>query len=502
MRHILRSLAFVSCLIAVVPAPAAQTTFRVTFDEAVQATAYSGRVYVALSSREGREPRLGMGAWFDPPPLFALEVEGVAPGGTVVLDGTALHHPTPLAELAAGTWFAQGVARRSLDSPHPGEGAGDLCSKAVSCTVGDGGAVTVDLRLTEVVAEPEFAETERAKLFEMESPLLSAFHGRPVRMRAGVVLPLGWGEDPAQRYPILYRIPGFGGSHLGAGRLVRGGRQAAANPGSACLQVMLDPSCYRGHCVFADSANNGPWGTALVKEFIPALEEKFRGPGDASCRFVTGGSSGGWASLWLQVAYPDDFGACFSHVPDPVDFRDFQRIDLYREGESMYVDPEGKPRPLARRGDAVMLWYESFVARETVLGPGGQIHSFEAVFSPRGEDGQPRPLFDRSTGKVDTEVAKSWEPYDIRLVLERNWDELAPKLAGKLHVYAGEVDTFYLEGAVGLLEASLRALGSDAVCRTIPGMAHSSFPGGVQEMFGLLAERWEAASKATAGDGN
>jgi len=230
-----------------------------------------------------------------------------------------------------------------------------------------------------------------------------------------------------------------------------------------------------------------------VEEFIPALEEKFNGPLDARFRFTTGGSSGGWASLWLQVAYPDDFGSCYSHVPDPVDFRDFQRIDLYRTGEDMFVDPDGDRRPLARNNGDVMLWYDAFVARETVLGPGGQIHSFEAVFSPRGPDGEPLPVFDRESGDVDQAVAESWEPYDIRLVIERNWKELAPKVEGKLHVYAGEVDTFYLEGAARLLGESLEELGSDAVCEIIPGMAHSSYPEGVEEMYRSLLERWDRA---------
>lgn len=473
---------------------AQQSGFRLVLDEAVQTSPYSGRVYVALSRSADREPRLGMSSWFNPPPLFAQDVEGLAPGEATVLGAGALHHPTPLADLEPGTYWAQAVARRSLDSPRPGAGPGDLYSDVVSFEVSDTEGPLLELTLDQVVAEQPFQESARVKLFEIESELLSSFHGRPVRMRAGVVLPDGWAEDPERRYPIVYRIPGFGGTHFGATR--RGQqveRSEEDDPARRCLQVVLDASCFRGHSVFCDSANNGPWGSALVEELVPALEETFRGPGDARFRFVTGGSSGGWASLWLQVAYPDAFGACYSHVPDPVDFRDFQRIDLYAEGENMYVDSKGERRPLARRRGEVSLWYQDFVARETVLGPGGQIHSFEACFSPRGADGEPLAVFDRESGEVDVEVAKAWEPYDIRLVLERNWDALRPKLGGKLHIYAGEVDTFYLEGATRLLKASLAELGSDAVCEIVPGMAHSSHGPGVAEMYRDLFERWEGA---------
>jgi hypothetical protein len=176
----------------------------------------------------------------------------------------------------------------------------------------------------------------------------------------------------------------------------------------------------------------------------------------------------------LQVAYPDDFGGVWSTAPDPVDFRDFQRVNLYRAGENMYRDPQGKPRPIARMAGRPALWFEGFADMEWVLGPGGQLHSFEAVFSPRDEHGRPRLVWDRQTGAVHTDVARTWEKYDIRLVLERNWDTLGPKLRGKLHVHMGTEDTFYLEGATELLKESLEKLGSDAVVELHPGRDHGT----------------------------
>jgi hypothetical protein len=465
----------------------AQPTFRITFDPEAQAGPYTGRVYIALNQNGAREPRLGMTEWFNPPPLYAADVRALPPGGSVVIDGQALHHPTPLADLAEGEWRAQAVARRSLDSPDPGQGPGDLYSevRTFSLPAGDG---PIELVLTETVEPAPFPASDDARLFELVSPLLSEFHGREFKLRAGVILPDGWEEEPDRHYPAVYIVPGFGGDHHAAPRMAQ--RRAPEAPSRQCVEVILDPSCFRGHSVFADSANNGPWGSALVEEFIPALEAAFRGPLDPNHRYVTGGSSGGWSSLWLQVTYPDSFAGCWSHVPDPVDFRDFQRIDLYAPGANMYTDPDGNRRPLARRGDKVLLYYDDFVARETVLGPGGQIHSFEACFSPRGEDGEPLALFNRATGAVDHDVALAWEPYDIRLVLERRWDTLGPKLAGKLHIYAGEVDTFYLEGAVALLKPALEGLGSDAEVEIIPGMAHETHTPGRDDMYRTILANW------------
>src|SRR5581483_4403716 len=190
--------------------------------------------------------------------------------------------------------------------------------------------------------------------------------------------------------------------------------------------------------------------------------------------FVTGHSSGGWSSLWLQVTYPDFFGGVWSTAPDPVDFRDFQMIDLTKRGMNMFTDADGKPRPIARSGSKPSIFYKPFSDMEVVMGHGGQLGSFEAVFSPRGADGKPKQLWDRQTGAIDPEVAKSWERYDIHLVLERNWKTLGPKLAGKLHVYMGEHDTFYGEGATMLVKEALKQLGSDAVVELFPGKNHGS----------------------------
>jgi S-formylglutathione hydrolase FrmB len=219
---------------------------------------------------------------------------------------------------------------------------------------------------------------------------------------------------------------------------------------------------------------NGPWGHALTKEFIPYLEGKFRLDSVSSGRFLTGHSSGGWSTLWLQVNYPDVFGGTWSTSPDPVDFRSFSSIDLTKYPvDNFYRGPGDKPRNIFRfKGNDVFSWAQ-YVRYASVIGEyGGQVESFEAVFSPRGEDGRPMRLFDRDTGAIDPEVQKAWQRYDISHLLVTNWKTLAPKLRGKIHVVVGTADNFHLEEAVYLLRDTLKKLGSDATFEIVEGRDH------------------------------
>jgi S-formylglutathione hydrolase FrmB len=443
--------------------------FRLTFDPAISSKPFTGRVYVMLSKGDPGDNLTSSVKWFKPDPIFALDVKDWQPRQPLMIGSNALGYPEPLAKLPKGTYYAQAVMDFGRDmsfSAAPGNG---WC-KAVKCELDPATGGTVNLHLDKVFEERKFKEDARVKLVDIESKLLSEFHGRPVRMRAGVVLPASWSEATKRKYPVVYEIPGFGGNHFGAFSR----KSSADADGVEVIWVVLDPACPTGHHVFADSANNGPHGRALVEELIPFIEKTYRGLGTPAGRFVTGHSSGGWSSLWLQVTYPDFFGGVWSTSPDPVDFRDFQRIDLTKPGTNMFIDAEGKPHPLARRGQEPTLFYKPFSDMEEVLGHGGQLGSFEAVFSPRGPDGRPARLWDRQTGAIDPAVARAWEAYDIRLKLERNWQALAPKLVGKLHVYMGGNDTFFLEGATRLLGEALQKLGSDAVVEIIPGKDHTS----------------------------
>ncbi len=323
------------------------------------------------------------------------------------------------------------------------------------------------LTVEQIAPAKPFEETDRIKLVTLPSQLLSAFHKRPIKHRAAVILP---DADRSIKRPVLYIVPGFGGDHTMA-------RVVDSNPrfgyAKDMIRVVLDPDCGTGHHVFADSAYNGPRGEALIKEFIPHIEKTFNAAAEPGARLLNGHSSGGWSTLCLQVTYPDFFGGTWSTSPDPVDFRDFQQLDIYKDA-NFFKLADGSSRPVARMGKRAMVFNEPFSKMEEVLGDGGQLASFEFVFSPLDDRGRPKRLWDRVTGAVDHETARAWEKYDIRLVLEKNWPALGPKLKGKIHVVMGDMDTFYLEGATKLLKASLERLGSDASVELVPGKDHGS----------------------------
>jgi hypothetical protein len=440
----------------------AEWRFSVRYAPTVYRGPYTGRVFLFFTRRRP-EPRFGPD-WFRPEEFIARNVTNWKAGETLTFlstDTGILAYPKPFKEIDLTGYRGQAVVRFNPFERQVGDGPGNGYSDVVAVETASGDHGPQLFVVDRLVPPQKFPETSWRKEFIVRSKLLSKFHGRDVSLSAAVVLPAGYEANPTRRYPTIFTVPGFSGTHF----------PSRADPllpeptqkGVDFLRVVLDPSCPLGHHVFADSANNGPVGEALIREFLPAFDRTFRSVGDPRARFLTGHSSGGWSTLWLQVTYPGQFAGTWSTSPDPVDFRDFQRIDLYRRGENLYFDEEGRARPLARFGGRVVLNFPGFAHMEDVLGPGGQLHSFEAVFSPRGSDGLPQLLWDPNTGAIHSETAHAWEKYDIRLVLERNWKTLGPKIAGKIHVFMGSEDTFYLDGATRLLGESLARLGSDAV---------------------------------------
>ena len=268
--------------------------------------------------------------------------------------------------------------------------------------------------------------------------------------------------------------------------------------------IMLDESSPTGTHEFADSVNNGPWGRALTTEFIPYLESRYKLDRRPGARFLNGHSSGGWATLWLQVTYPKIFGGTWSTSPDPSDFHDFTGPDIYAPHANMYRKPDGSLYPLIRDNGKVLMTMKSFAQMEAVLGPyGGQLASFEWVFSPRGPDGRPMQLFDRATGDVDPAVAQAWQKYDIVHVLTANWPRLAPDLNGKIHVFVGTADTFYLDGPAHLLKAALDSLHARAEVTFIEGRTHMNLYKVGDDPYGLydqisaeMYKDWQASRGA------
>ncbi len=478
------------------PAPAADPLrFRVQLDADMADGPINGRLFVFLSQGE-RRPRPSPFNWTRTEPFFGLEVRSFRPGTSRRIDDRADGYPHRLSELAAGQYWVKALLDHDFYCPHPDLGVGNLYSGAQKVKLDPASSGTVELFLEHVVEPQPFPESKWLNEVVIRSERLSKFHGREVIERAAVALPPSYYAMPDRRYPVVYSIPGFGGSHrivvqppgfgvtaeLGTIHydLARTYSRGPLKPEAGEVEfiwVLLSGQSKWGHHCYANSATNGPRGDALVYELIPHIDRKFRTVPAPTARFLTGHSSGGWSSLWLQVSYPQLFGGVWSSAPDAVDFRSFPQVNLYADPPmDFYHDRKGRRRPIARRGARPWLWAESFCRMDDCLGRGGLLRSFEAVFSPCGSDGLPRRLWDRQTGRIDPEVARAWQKYDIRMLLEEDWVALGPKLQGKLHVVVGELDTFYLEGAVKRLAETLRKLGSDAQIDVIPGKDHFNLP--------------------------
>ncbi len=469
------------------PAP---LEFHLTYDAKVAPGPYSGRIWLMGSTLARGEPRHGPN-WLRPDPFLSAEVRDWRPGEPLRITGETDGFPGKVRDWPRGRLRVQAVMNLAGDERHAPGAPGNGYSRVASVRIGseDGGPVA--LRINRVAPPLRIIDDPRLRWIETASPLLSAFYGREVRMRAAACLPQGWSTE-GERYPAVYHVPGFGGTP----REVILHRIRGPAREVEFVHVVLDPTCPLGHHAFADSSNNGPRGRALVEELIPRLEEDLHLIPQAHGRYLTGHSSGGWSVLWLQIQYPDFFGGAWAVAPDPVDFRDFCGIDLYAREANVYHDAQGRPRPLARQDGAVVVTMRQFVAMEEMLGPGGQMHSFEAVFSPAGPDGRPMPLFDRGSGAVDPAAARAWRAYDLARTLRVRWRDLGPKLRGKLHVHCGAQDTFYLDGAVRRLAVQLRGLGSDAEVYVAPGRDHGTiaFDPRVKGRFDEMAERFRAAT--------
>jgi enterochelin esterase-like enzyme len=396
-------------------------------------------------------------------------------GQTVSMDADAIAFPAPYSQLPPGDYYVQAVLDRDHNYNYAGRHAGDMVSEVQKVHLPSAQAPLLKLVRTVPARDPwalpesasaevrEMAKATRshAQPVELNSKLLGAFWGRPVAMRAWVLTPPGYQGGMAARYPTVYMTGGFGSSFDNlVGPLSFTYAAMAKGEMPPMIWVFLDHASATGTHEFADSVNNGPWGEALTSEMIPKLEQGYRMDGRAGGRFLTGHSSGGWATLWLQTRYPKVFGGTWSTSPDPADFHDFTGIDLYAAGANLYRKADGSAYPLVRDHGKVLGTAEQFARLETVLGEyGGQLASFEWVFSPRGADGRPQQLFDRDTGAIDAAVAAYWrEHFDIAERLQKNWPGLRKDLDGKIHVVVGTADTFYLDGAAHRLQAVLDGL--------------------------------------------
>lgn len=479
--------------------------FVVSFPRETRSKPVTGRVLLFFSKSSSGEPRQRLN-WFAPDPVFAIDVEDVLPGDHIVFLNEKFNRPDSLAfpgsldRIEPGDYRVQALIDVDNTRRNFNDGPGNLFSQPIEVSMARDNTATYNLIANQVIEEEVHEENDWVKLVKVRSELLSEFHGRDVYLRAAVLLPFGYEDELERTYPAYYEIPGFGGRHHGLLRKPNSSRDdwkdwsTGRNPYRG-FEIVLDPDVPLGHSVFANSANNGPVGDALIQELIPAIEERFRIIPEPRARFVGGHSSGGWSSLWLQVAYPEFFGGCWSTAPDPVDFRAFQTMNIYEDVNGHWT-PSGQPRPVGRNRYEPTLTFVKFNHWEHVLGYGGQLDSFDAVFSSRGEDGNPMRMMDKLTGAVNADVAEYWKNYDIRMIVENNWAELGPKLRGKIHVIGGGWDTFYLNPALEMLKAFLDTKDHGGYIKILPGN-HGSFMSDelVESMYQEMADQFEKGER-------
>ena len=428
--------------------------------------ASEGRLFVVIGRRADPEPRLSVGnTGMDAPPVLARDVRNFAPGAVEVIDERAVVFPLErLALLPAGEYFVQALFDTNIDLKSI-NAPGNLYTAPQRVRLDPARGGVVRLQLTEKLPPEELpAETEHIKYVRLRSELLSRFHGRDIYLRAGVILPRDFAREVARRYPLRVHVGGYGERFTAVQDMMREGANFRRAWGSAdasrqLILLHLDGDGPLGDPYQVNSDNHGPYGDAVTQELVPNVEQKFRGVGTPHTRFLDGGSTGGWVSLALQIFYPDFFNGAWSFCPDGVDFRAFQLIDIYADTNA-YVNRYGFERPGSRdrRGDTrFSVRHEAQM--ENVLGRGDswtmsgqQWGAWNATYGPRGADGRPKPLWHPRTGEIDRSVVEHWKRYDLRLVLEQNWPRLGPKLRGKLRVWMGDADSYFLNHGVYLLE--------------------------------------------------
>lgn len=493
-----------------------QVRIDVTFDESVSGEALDGRLILVLSTRGEGEPRFHVSDGAAAQPVFGLDVEAWAPGDPVTFTDTVFGFPLErLGELPAGTYRAQALLNRyeTFDRsdghtvklpPDRGEGQqwarkpGNLYSQPVEFTVGGPGAPTstIGLTLDQVIPElpdPASLETEWVKYVRIRSDLLSDFWGTDMYLGAWVLLPDGFDQHPEARYPLAIWHGHFPASFsamrveppdttepcvysarfsLDCYNRVQQEYQhelyrqwtSADFPRHLVVEIQ-HPTPFYDDSYAVNSENNGPYGDAIMHELIPHIEEQFRGIGEGWARFTYGGSTGGWEAMAVQVFYPDDFNGAYVACPDPIDFNAYTVVNLYEDRNAYWIESDFKRTPRPGRRDYlghVSATLQEMNQLELVLGTktrsGQQWDVWESVYSPVGDDGYPRPIWDKVTGEIDPEVAAYWrENYDLVHIMRRDWETLGPKLEGKLHIYVGEMDNYYLNNAVYLAEDFLES---------------------------------------------
>jgi hypothetical protein len=357
---------------------------------------------------------------------------------------------------------------------------GNLYSEVKKVDIDPSKKQTISLSCEKVIPPIKVpSDTKWVKRIKFQSQILTEFWGKPIYFGATILLPKGYNEHPDVYFPVHYLQGHFSlGAPFGFREDDPGEGNRRAKMGYEFYKYWISDDCprmvvvtFQDPCHYYDtsygmnSPNIGPYGDAVMEELIPAVEENFRIIRQSYARTLSGGSTGGWEALAMQIFHPDFFGGTFALCPDPIDFRYFQAVNIYEDTNAFYKEFGylKVPTPSDRRTDGIVtMTFEQRTQMEEVMGTknrsGGAVYLFEALFGPAGPDGYVKPLYDKKTGEIDPEVAEYWrEHYDLRHYLQKKWPQLGPKLVGKIHIYTGDMDTYYLNNAVYLMEEFLES---------------------------------------------
>lgn len=466
-----------------------------------------------LSNNNAHEPRYQINDAAGTQMVFGIDVEGWGPGHSMLVDMHAFGYPIErLKDVPAGDYYVQALLHKyetfHLKNGHTvklpmdrGEGQhwniapGNIYSKPLKIHFDPARSGEIALSIDQVIPViPEPQDTRYIKHIKIQSKLLTEFWGRPMYIGAHVLLPEGFDTHPNVKYPLAIfhgHFPSdFDGfrtvppdEHLppdssarfritGYNKIVQQEAYSfyqqwtgAGFPRVLAIEI-AHANPYYDDSYAVNSENLGPYGDAITYELIPEIERRFRGIGQGWARFTYGGSTGGWEALAVQVLYPDEYNGCYASCPDPIDFHHYMTIDLYNNKNAYYVESDYKktPRPGSRDYlGHVSATIKDMNQRELALGTrsrsGDQFDIWEAVFSPSDQDGYPKRIFDKYTGVIDPEVASYWkEHFDLTHIIQRDWPKIGDKLKGKIHIYVGDMDSYYLNNAVYTAEEALKKL--------------------------------------------
>jgi hypothetical protein len=485
--------------------------FSISFTEQLSTEAQDGRLLLMLSNNDNAEPRFQIVDGHNTQLIFGVDVEGMKPGEEIIIDANAFGYPIEsLKDIPAGEYFLQALINRyetfNLSTGHTvklppdkGEGQqwnmkpGNFYNLPMKVKIDPSNSTAIKVAMDqEIPPVKEPKDSKYIRHIKMQSKMLSDFWGRPTYLGAHVLVPEGFDEHTEARYPLMiyhgHFTSDFGGfsttapapdmdttdyaSRFGIYGYKKIQAEEAYNfykqwtsknfPRFLIIEIQ-HPTPYYDDSYAVNSAAQGPYGDAITYELIPYIEEQFRGIGEGWARFLYGGSTGGWESLAAQIFYPDEYNGCFAACPDPIDFRAFCIVDIYNDKNAYFYD--GDFKNVLKPGHRDYLGQinaplRDMNMRELALGTksrsGQQWDIWEATYSPLGDDGYPKRIWDKYTGEIDKEVAAYWrENYDLRYILERDWEKLGPKLQGKIHIYCGDMDNYYLNNAVYLMEEFL-----------------------------------------------